>query len=334
MLKEEGYELRPRLQPGWKPSWLESGVNPLDCEDGEFLPPRPMLVDAIHEATGKRVYIKEVSTDSEELRISQLLTQEEWVSDPRNHCVSLTKVFKDHQDPDVSYMVMPFLRPADAPPFESVKEIIKFTDQILEGLVFLHEKGVAHRDCVMKNLMMDADAMYPEGFHPIIPEYKPDYSGYAKHTSRTAAKVKYYFIDFGISVYIPEDLRPKMVTGILGRDQDPPELSGGKPYDPFKLDIFIIGNMLRREFQAPFTNLDFLLPLVTQMMEQDPPSRPNAEEALAQWQAIRKSISTIHREWRPRHRREHPIGAFVLDAISLHQFFMFCAKSLAKRARL
>lgn len=98
--------------------------------------------------------------------------------------------------------------------------------------------------------MMDADAMYPEGFHPVEPEYKPDYSGFAKHTSRTVAKVKYYFIDFGISVYIPENLRPQMVTGFLGRDRDPPELSKGKDYDPFKLDIFIIGNMLRREFQT------------------------------------------------------------------------------------
>ena len=38
MLKEEGYELRPRLRPGWKPSWLESGADPLECEDGEVLP--------------------------------------------------------------------------------------------------------------------------------------------------------------------------------------------------------------------------------------------------------------------------------------------------------
>ena len=38
MLKHEGFELRPRLRPGWKPSWIESGADPLDCEDGELLP--------------------------------------------------------------------------------------------------------------------------------------------------------------------------------------------------------------------------------------------------------------------------------------------------------
>jgi hypothetical protein len=67
-----------------------------------------MLVDAIHKTTGKPVYIKEVATDSEELRIAQLLVQEEWVGDPRNHCVPVMKVFKDHENTNMSYMVMPF----------------------------------------------------------------------------------------------------------------------------------------------------------------------------------------------------------------------------------
>ena len=38
MFKLEGYDFRPRLRPDWKPSWLESGDDPLECEDGEFLP--------------------------------------------------------------------------------------------------------------------------------------------------------------------------------------------------------------------------------------------------------------------------------------------------------
>ena len=38
MLRDEGYELRPRLRPGWKPSWLKSGADPYQCEDVEILP--------------------------------------------------------------------------------------------------------------------------------------------------------------------------------------------------------------------------------------------------------------------------------------------------------
>ena len=40
MLEKEGYVLRPRLRPGWTPSWLQSGKSPFDCEDGEVLPVR------------------------------------------------------------------------------------------------------------------------------------------------------------------------------------------------------------------------------------------------------------------------------------------------------
>ena len=90
--------------------------------------------------------------------------------------------------------------------------------------------------------------MYPEGFHPVQTAYKRDYSGWATHLPRSAVGVKYYFADFGISVYVPSEDRPKLVTGHMGRDQDPPELSSTVPYDPFKLDIFIIGNMLKQEF--------------------------------------------------------------------------------------
>ena len=90
--------------------------------------------------------------------------------------------------------------------------------------------------------------MYPEGFHPAQTAYKRDYSGIANHFPRSAVGVKYYFADFGISVHVPDADRPRLVTGDSGRDQDPPELSLTVPYDPFKLDIFIVGNMFKQEF--------------------------------------------------------------------------------------
>jgi len=95
---------------------------------------------------------------------------------------------------------------------------------------------------------MDAEAMYPEGFHPVNYMYKRDYSGWATYLPRSVAGVRYYFADFGISVYIPEVEPHKSAVGALGRDRQPPELSERVPYDPFKLDIFIIGNMFRQEF--------------------------------------------------------------------------------------
>jgi len=83
-----------------------------------------------------------------------------------------------------------------------------------------------------------------------------------------------------------------------------------------------------------FSNVDFFKPLVKEMTRAEPSLRPTANEALARWQEIRKSISAVNREWRPRARKEHPLGAVVLDVASLHRFFMFCAKSFVKRLRL
>jgi len=100
----------------------------------------------------------------------------------------------------------------------------------------------------MRNILLDADAMYPEGFHPVSYTMAADCSGPAKYSSRASAGAKYYYVDFGISVYIPEEVGPQLVTGTLGRDRDPPELWEEVPYDPFKLDIFIIGNMFAQEF--------------------------------------------------------------------------------------
>lgn len=189
-------------------------------------------------------------------------------------------------------------------------------------------------DCVLHNFLMDGDAMYPEGFHPVKYTFKRDYSGWAPYIPRSVAGVRYYFADFGISIHRSGEERRKFVTGAMGRDQEPPELSDTIPYDPFKLDVFIIGNMLRKEFcdviippiclfpvkltiLQKFSNTDFLRPLALRMTHGDPEQRPNAEEALREWLQIRETIYTVNKEWRPRPRTEHVLETAVLDAMSL-----------------
>jgi len=83
-----------------------------------------------------------------------------------NYAIPILDVIRDSVDPDISYMGMPF-RLMDSPPCDVVHEVVDFADQVLEGMVFLHEHGVAHRDCPRKNIMMDAREMSPEGFHPV-----------------------------------------------------------------------------------------------------------------------------------------------------------------------
>lgn len=58
---------------------------------------------------------------------------------------------------------------------------------------------------------------------------------------------RYYFIDFGISTRF-EGPGPYRVTGCIGRDPSPPELSETVPYDPFKLDVYVLGNHFIQDY--------------------------------------------------------------------------------------
>ena len=104
------------------------------------------------------------------------------------------------------------------------------------------------RDCVAYNTLMDATALYPRGHHPVKRNLLPDVSDIAPHLPRERGVVKYYFADFGLSSYFPPDSADRLVVGELGREQDVPELSVDVPYDPFKVDVFIIGSMFKKSF--------------------------------------------------------------------------------------
>lgn len=92
--------------------------------------------------------------------------------------------------------------------------------------------------------MMDATSLFPEGFHPIRIHRDSTGSHFVRPLSRAGNAVKYYFIDFGIASHMSKG-RPRTVTGAKGRDQTVPELSRHVPYDPFKVDIYILGNTVR-----------------------------------------------------------------------------------------
>ena len=95
--------------------------------------------------------------------------------------------------------------------------------------------------------MMDASPLYPEGYHPVRKNYTPDTMYRISPLSRTDRPVRYYYIDFGLSVQFSEGASP-YVVGDVGRDTDVPELSDSVPYDPFKVDVFSLGNLLYKEF--------------------------------------------------------------------------------------
>lgn len=94
---------------------------------------RPNLTDATRISDGRLVYVKRVGTNSEELQIATLFSEDRLRDALGNHCVPILDVFQDDLDPTISYLVMPLLRLSDDPPFQHVNDVMEFIDQMLEA---------------------------------------------------------------------------------------------------------------------------------------------------------------------------------------------------------
>ncbi|KAI0333806.1 hypothetical protein GY45DRAFT_1319027 [Cubamyces sp. BRFM 1775] len=315
--ESHGYRLRPRYHPDWEPSWKRKNIEFYEAEDYIQFPVRIGVMDATRLSDSKLVYLKEVKSTSSELRILSYLSSNELRQDPRNHTIPLLETLQHPTNPALVFMVMPFLRFIDHPPFETVEDAYDCGEQILEGLVFMHEHHVAHRDCAYKNVMMDATALYPKGFHPVQTRSLPDISAVAPVLPRSSAPIKYYFLDFGISTQFGPRDQSRLVVGRAGLERSVPELSDDVPYDPFKVDICILGALFKQQMLDKYSNLDTIATLVAHMTSKDPQSRPNATEALEAWRKIRMQTPDLQRSWRIKARDETFITSAFRDVVSL-----------------
>lgn len=97
---------------------------------------------------------------------------------------------------------------------------------------------------------MDASDMYPKGWHPMNPDWmKADFRFGLKHKfTRTERPPTYHIIDFGISKRFREGERLR-VTADIGTDFSAPEYSNpALDLNPFWIDVYCLGNLLRQEF--------------------------------------------------------------------------------------
>ncbi|KAJ7680937.1 kinase-like domain-containing protein [Mycena polygramma] len=335
-LRECGYELRPRYQPDWIPSWRTDPTK-LDvlCEDGIPLG-GVRAMDAIRIEDGASVALKFISRTihPEEAKIFQYFSSPELASDPHNHCLPLLAVLYPPDDADIVIFVMKLMRRFDDPRFDTVGEVMDFFHQIFEGLQFMHHHRVAHRDCNSLNIMMDGQHLFPAGFHPRAQRNLQDGFRKAKHYTRTQRPVKYYFIDFGISSKFEpgEDTR---VHPILGGDKSVPEFPtlqqmslamNTEKLDPFATDIYYLGNLIRTEFLegeperlvSAKLGFEFMRPLVAAMVQADPVKRPTIDEVLADFDKIQSSLSS----WKLRSRvvKKSEVTVLHLGRVLRHWF--------------
>jgi len=105
------------------------------------------------------------------------------------------------------------------------------------------------RDLNMNNFMMEWKNMFPDGFHPQAIMRTKEATSAASYFTRTQRPTRYIIIDFGMSSrYDPNDVSPREQS-LIGGDKTVPEFLKRQPYhDPYKADIYYVGNLIRTEF--------------------------------------------------------------------------------------
>ncbi|KAJ6591915.1 hypothetical protein B0H10DRAFT_1829799 [Mycena sp. CBHHK59/15] len=305
-----GYLLRPRYHPGWTaPSGREEELK------------RPgWVMDAVRACDGVAVALKRVpyATASEEERFMRRLTSDPLVSHPDNPCPPLYQVLGVPDEDDVAVFVLPYLRQFDSPPFETIGEVMDFCRQALRGLRFLHEHHIAHRDPHSKNIMLDPRHMYPTGFYTGNARYAhrtPGFAARAQVFTRTQRPSKYYWIDYGLA---PNTRLRRagpaaandLVPYVRGGDKSIPETQeGSTEANPFKVDVYVMGNLIRKHLVevgcGPFSilrlstafqrysGLQSLNPLVASMCQDRPQDRPTMATATRRLDDILTQLSFL-----------------------------------------
>ncbi|KAG2014288.1 other/AgaK1 protein kinase [Coprinopsis cinerea AmutBmut pab1-1] len=306
---EKGYRLRPRYKPNWIPSWIEKPDKFQGESEDSLAFIHRNLNDAIQISQDRHVVLKRISRSRapEEVSILDYFSKEPWASQLENHCVPLVEVLRPPGDPDHDVVVLPVLRQYDNPEFETIGEAIDFIRQVLEGFTFLHEHRVAHRDVKVENVMMDPKAMQFQRFHFCAHEMPHEFekSVDTKHISwkfsRTERRPKYYIIDFGHASQYTDEQMPPLEWVDVASDPSLPEIKARhKPWNPFPIDVYYVGNFIRMEFldghdlndsRTGCFGFEFLRPLVEAMTKEDPDERITMKDALENFDVI---VSTLN----------------------------------------
>ncbi|KAG8923630.1 hypothetical protein FRC02_011026 [Tulasnella sp. 418] len=318
-LEESGYRLRPRYRPGWTPSWVHDGVEDTKARwkaEDSISMWRPAILDAERIKDGRIVILKQAKANTPEIEIGQYVSSPELRDEESNHCMPLLDVLTNPEEPEHVILVIPLLRHIEIPMPLTVSECVDFVQQALEGLNYMHSKGIAHRDCAISNIMMDARRMFPEGWHAMdVTRFPSGEIKLSKNVTRTGAGgVRYYFVDFGLASKGEE-----LVTGIDGQERAPEHSQPDKPYSPFKLDIYMLGMTFKRYILLKTRGAEFFVrPLVEAMTVVNPDLRPSAEDCMKLLQRLMAKPNAsriLIRRVRPYNpERENTVQTLVRDA--------------------
>ncbi|KAF7315509.1 Protein kinase domain-containing protein [Mycena indigotica] len=297
-LLQQGYLLRPRYNPQWlslhknTSKWKRWGLftSAKSTREDDVRTFVYTAMDATRVSDNKKVVLKRfLTTNSREVTIHRYLDSPQLRVDPRNHTIPLLDVIVMPDTP-WSFLVTPYSREIDYPPFHCRLEFVECMTQFIEGLEFMHEHNIAHLDIARKNMLMDESRVVPQGSH---------FGDYRSHTGIpgvfrwrdrcSVGPVPYYYIDFGLSHHFPNGKDTASVKGKLRTFPDIPELSDDVPYNPFPVDIYQLGLTIHKIIYC-YPDLEIFRPVADGMTVADPTLRTSPTQALACLRGITEAI--------------------------------------------
>ncbi|EJD39565.1 hypothetical protein AURDEDRAFT_171373 [Auricularia subglabra TFB-10046 SS5] len=298
-LLSEGYALHPRYAPGWVPSWVKDpSLNPCSCNDylhdvshfnnmelyyNRLTPSKARAggIAAVRLVDGAHMWLKRCTL--QEVEIMAYLSSQPLRSDPRNHCCPLADILCPPMlDTQAHWiLVLPLVQHAESCPFMgTVGDVLQCTIQLAEGLAFMHEQNIAHGGITKAKFMksqLTPTSSPPAGVNGT--------SGLIAAPNSSSAPIRYWYIDFDRACRFPSVAERRAIQRAPEPRHPAPEIRAAAPHDPFALDVFLFGHAL--EYWAnTCRGLEFLRPLISELVCDNPEDRLSAAEMLTRLREI------------------------------------------------
>ncbi|KAJ3864360.1 hypothetical protein EV359DRAFT_81484 [Lentinula novae-zelandiae] len=188
----------------------------------------------------------------------------------RNHALPMLQEI--HCD-NLVFGVFPLVGSYFAPAwFSNIAQVLEAMSQVMEGVAFLHDHLVAHRDLFPSNFLSSRrNGLW-------IPGKSQDF-----------LRPRYYIIDFEWAVRFSPDSDPatRTVTGPplswdIYRRPPPPEMLSELPYCPFKADVWQVGKSFIRIVEHIENQIPEILEILRKMSTDRAEDRSSAREAVSQ----------------------------------------------------
>ncbi|KAG2004777.1 other/AgaK1 protein kinase, variant 2 [Coprinopsis cinerea AmutBmut pab1-1] len=250
-------------------------------EDLEFTDIQGCRVWAARDGAGREVVIKLVAAqweESDELKIYRRINTAEARADPRNRTLPVLDYI--HYN-GLVFVVTPRWGPimVGAPPFTKVEQVLSMVEQYFEGLAFLHEHRIAHRDITSGNMVMN-----------VLYYLYRNRDTFEDPTE--SSTVRYAFIDFEASAILPleTDIEKVEMTRDMRTGARNARLKRGES-NPFKDDVAILGNILQRWNRVIEDVVPEIGPFFDNLVKDGCTNPPTAAVALKNLQDIKSRLN-------------------------------------------